>query len=275
MLPKTLRLKLFDSLSTKTMRYVTAVPSHKAEGLVKQVYDMITEDFFVNGSLTSRSRVPQLLAAIWTVGRESMLVDDKLDRTTKEAICAVMSEVNDCPYCGDMLISLVHAGKEHNAAEALMGSVYDSIEDPILRARLSWVQAIASSGEKPLPAMPFSGEQLPELLAAMMSMSDINRFSHVVMDGSPVNATGNIRKMALRWFGAELKPTKSDPVKAGKALSLLPAARLPDDLVWAKPNPRIADSIARWIAAVEHEREQSLVACGTRMRDMQPREVGK
>ena len=67
---------------------------------------MITEDFFVNGSLTSRSKVPNLLAAIWTAGRESILTDDHLDRTTKEAICAVLSDINDCPYCGDMLISL-------------------------------------------------------------------------------------------------------------------------------------------------------------------------
>ena len=150
MLPKTLRLKLFDSLSMKTMQYVTAVPSHKAEGLVKQVYDMIKEDFFVNGSLTSRSRVPQLLAAIWTVGRESMLVDDELDRTTKEAICAVMSEVNDCPYCGDMLISLVHAGKEHDAAKAPYRVTEKTVE-PVLHLAeedfirvLAWASCVAS-----------------------------------------------------------------------------------------------------------------------------------
>ena len=56
------------------------------------------------------------MAAIWTAGRESMLVDDRLDRTTKEAMNAVLSQVNDCPYCGDMLISLVHAGGQHEAA---------------------------------------------------------------------------------------------------------------------------------------------------------------
>ncbi|MHC4933319.1 MAG: hypothetical protein ACYTGV_14135, partial [Planctomycetota bacterium] len=85
MLPKNLRLWLFDRLSVKTMRYVTAVPKKKATGLTKRVYDMIEDDFFVNGSLTSRSRVPNLMAAIWTSGRETMLVDDHLDRTTKEA----------------------------------------------------------------------------------------------------------------------------------------------------------------------------------------------
>src|SRR5262247_1823985 len=116
MLPRTLRFRLFETLSLRTMRYVHAVPRRKATGLVARVYDMIEDDFFINGSLISRSKVPSLMAGIWTAGRESILVDDHLDRTTKEAMNAVLSQVNDCPYCGDMLISLVHAGGNHDAA---------------------------------------------------------------------------------------------------------------------------------------------------------------
>ena len=41
------------------------------------------------------------LAAMWTAGRESILVDDRLDRTTKEAMNAVLSQVNDCPFRRD------------------------------------------------------------------------------------------------------------------------------------------------------------------------------
>lgn len=51
------------------MRYARAVPRRQAEGLVAEVYDMITEDFFINGSLSSRSKVPELEAAMWTAGR--------------------------------------------------------------------------------------------------------------------------------------------------------------------------------------------------------------
>jgi hypothetical protein len=58
MLPKKLRFNLFERMSVKTMRYVSAVPSREAEGLVARIYDMIAEDFFVNGSLTSHSKVP-------------------------------------------------------------------------------------------------------------------------------------------------------------------------------------------------------------------------
>ena len=62
MLPRRLREILFEKTSVKTMRYVRAVRAADATGLVKRTYDMIAEDFFINGSLTSHSQVPELLA---------------------------------------------------------------------------------------------------------------------------------------------------------------------------------------------------------------------
>jgi alkylhydroperoxidase family enzyme len=253
MLPNKLRLWLFDRLSVKTMRYVTAVPKKETTGLTQRVYQQIEEDFFVNGSLTSRSRVPNLLAAMWTGGRETILVDDHLDRTTKEAICALLSDINDCPYCGDMLVSLVHAGDEHDAASALFAGGVAEIDDPVMRHRLAWVEAVATPGRTDIPPCPFTPDELPEVLGSLMAMADINRFSHVVMDGSPVNAPRSVQGTALRIFGNELRATKVRKAGPGRALELLPPATLPHDLAWAAPNPRIADAVARWTATVERE----------------------
>jgi hypothetical protein len=256
MLPKALRFWLFETLSLKTMRYVRAIPRRKAAGLVAQVYVMIERDFFINGSLTSRSKVTVLMAAIWTAGRESVLVDDRLNRTTKEAMNAVLSQVNDCPYCGDMLISLVHAGGQHEAASNIFAESEVAIADATLRERVAWVKSVASPGTKKHPAPPFTAEELPEAVAALMAMSDINRFSHVVMDGSPVSAPLGLRSVkaaALRLFGGELRATHGTRLTPGSALSLLPPASLPTDMQWATPNPRIADALARWAAVVECE----------------------
>lgn len=243
-------------MSKQTMRYVGAVPRRSAEGLVAECYDMITEDFFINGSLTSRSKVPRLLAAMWTAGRESILVNDQLNRTTKEAMIAVLSQVNDCPYCGDMLVSLVHAGQQHEAADRIFAEGEHEVSDPVLRARLAWVKSVATPGQTSHPPVPFSAEALPEAIGALTAMSDINRFSHVVMDGSPVTAPmglQGIKQVALRAFGGELKQTQLVPVPPGQALSLLPEAPLPDDLEWAAPNPRVAAALARWATTVENE----------------------
>jgi hypothetical protein len=86
-----------------------------------------------------------------------------------------------------------------------------------------------------------------------MAMADINRFSHVVMDGSPVNPPQGLKGLALRLFGVELRATKVRAAEPGRALSLLPPAELPADLSWAAADPRIADAVARWTAAVERE----------------------
>jgi len=259
MLPKNIRYWLFDTLSVQTMRYVSAVPTREAKGLTKSVYDMIREDFFKNGSLTSRSKVPELMAAIWTAGREAMLVADKVDRTTKDAISAVLSQVNDCPYCEDMLISLVHAGGDHEAAKDIFAQTDFDASDETLRRRLAWVRAIATPGNERVPDTPFGEEALPEVIGTLMGMSDINRFSHVVMEDSPVEAPLGLRSVkawALRMFGSELEATRSVPLVPGRALELLPKAELPADMDWAKPNPRVADAVSRYAAAVEREGEK-------------------
>lgn len=256
MLPSKLRYWLFDTLSVQTMRYVSAVPSRKAGGLTKAVYDMIRDDFFRNGSLTSRSKVPELMAAIWTAGRESMLVTDKVDRTTKDAITAVLSQINDCPYCEDMLISLVHAGGEHEAANDIFAQKDFDAAGDILRRRLEWVRAMATSHDGEIPRTPFTAEQMPEVIATLMAMSDINRFSHVVMEDSPVSAPFGLKRVkawALRLFGSELTVTRRLPLVPGRSLDLLPPAELPADMQWAEPNPRIADAVSRYAAAVERE----------------------
>ena len=256
MLPAQFRFWLFDQMSVMTMRYVSAVPDRQAEGLTKEVYDMIREDFFRNGSLTSRSKIPELMAAIWIAGRESMLVADKVDRTSKDAICAVLSQINDCPYCEDMLVSLVHASGEHEAAEDIFEREGLDSTDPQLRDRLEWVRAIATPGAEHVPPSPFSRAQMPEILGTLLAMSDINRFSHVVMEDSPVSAPLGVqagKALQLRLFGSELVPTRRLPLEPGRALSLLPRADLPEDLAWAEPNPRIADAVARYAAAVERE----------------------
>mgnify|MGYP001486908054 CR=1 FL=1 len=256
MLLTKLRFELIERMSVKTMRYVSAVPRAKADGLVARIYDMIAEDFFINGSLTSHSKVPPLLAGVWTGGRECILVADRLDRTTKEAMTAVLSRINDCPYCGDMLVSLVHGSGKHEAASQIISRSEEEIADPILRDRLEWVKAVATPGSRSLVDLPFTTEQLPEAIGSLLAMSHINRFSHVVMAGSPVKAPlgfQGIKSAALRMFGSVLKTTTERPIQPGRALDLLPPAPLPDDLYWAAPNPRIASALSRWAGAVERE----------------------
>jgi hypothetical protein len=263
MLPSKLRYWLFDVLSVQTMRYVSAVPARRATGLTRQVYDMIREDFFRNGSLTSRSQVPELMAAIWTLGRESMLVEDRVDRTTKDAMSAVLSQINECPYCEDMLISLVHAAGDHGAAGDIFEQNDFEASNDLLRRRLAWLRSTATGCIEEVMPTPFSDDQLPEVIGTLMGMTDINRYSHVVMEDSPVVTPFGMRVIkawALRAFGLELRATRAEPLVPSRALDLLPPAELPEDLRWAEPNPRVAAAIARWVATVEGEGAKAVPA---------------
>ena len=251
MLPKRLREILFEKTSVKTMRYVRAVRAADATGLVERTYDMIAEDFFINGSLTSHSQVPELLAGTWMSGREIVVVTDQLDRTTKEAMGATLSYVNDCPYCADMLVSLVHGSGQHRAASSIFREEEAAISDPVLRSRLEWVRQVAVSGPQQVTEAPFSAGQMPEAIGTMFTLNYVNRFSHVAMDGSPVARP--FKNTALRLFGYELRETTERRIAPGRGLDLLPPAAVPDDLSWARSNPRIADTLSRWAAAVERE----------------------
>jgi len=251
MLPKRVREYLFEKASVKTMRYVNTVPVRSATGLVKRVYDMIAEDFFVNGSLSSHSQVPELFAGTWLGGRELVLVTDRIDRKTKEAMGATLSYINDCPYCADMLVSLVHGSGDHHAAANLLKESEEAISDATLRERLSWVRRITSEGVTGHADAPFTAEELPEAIGTLFVLNYVNRFSHVVIDGSPVGDL--FKNSALRLFGYELRETTERKIIAGRALDLLPSAPIPDDMQWARPNPRIAQALARWGAAVERE----------------------
>jgi len=256
MLPRKVRERLFDSLSAITMRYVTPVPTNRATGLNRSVYDMVADDFFINGTITSHSKVPALMAGMWTGGREVMLVSDRLHHTVKEAMSGTLSMVNQCPYCADMLVGLVNGGGEHETASRILTGDEANVSDARMREILGWAKAAAAAGPEGAPEPPFAPEEMPEAVGCLFIFSYINRWSHVVMDGSPVMAPlglTRIKQLALRLFGWQLSYTTEKDHRPGRALALLPDAPLPEDLWWSKPNPRIAGALARWTAVIEQE----------------------
>lgn len=256
MLPKKLRYPLFDALSVQTMRYVKSVPTRKAEGLVKRIYDQVTDDFFINGSITAQSKVPEIMAGMWIGGREVLLVNDQLDAMTKEAFSATLSRINDCAYCEDMLISLVHGAGEHDVAKKLFHESEGEINESRMRKFFAWIEPAARGDFEKLPPLPFEQAALPEAIGCLFVFSYINRMSHVFMDGSPVYQPLGIRKVkeiGLRMFGFELRETQAKVLEPGRALELLPPAPSPEDLWWAEPNTRIADALSRWAAVIDQE----------------------
>ena len=65
---------------------------------------------------------PELMAGVWAMGREC-LAAGREGRETRERIAAVVSRLNQCPYCLDIHKAMLHAfGSEELLAEDTRGS---------------------------------------------------------------------------------------------------------------------------------------------------------
>lgn len=257
MLPSSIRATLFDRISDQTMRYVEAVPTGEATALTADVYEMVAEDLFINGSITCHSPVPELMAGMWCGGRESVLVEDHIDRATKEAMCNVLSEFNDCHYCEDMTVSLVSAAGRGDLISwggASTANGEPTADEPILQ----WTEAVANGDWD--ASFPLGTDAFPEAVGVAVAFSYIPRVSHVLMDGSPLEAplgARTLRRIALRFFVHELRLSLDETLEPGQAIELLPAPETPVDLLWAARNPRIEAAFSRWIAAVERHADRA------------------
>lgn len=250
MLPTRIRDALFERLSDRTMRFVEEVSPREATGLTAEVYEMVAEDLFINGSITCHSAVPELMAGMWCGGRESVLVTDRLERATKEAMSHVLAEFNGCPYCEDMTVSLVTAAGQADLL-SWTGETGPAPDTTGAEPLLAWTEAIANGRWD--AAFPRGAEAFPEAVGTVAAFSYIPRVSHVVMDGSPLEAplgARTLRRLALRLFSNEVRHTMDETLEPGRALGLLPPAEPPVGLEWAAGNPRLQQAHARWRAAV-------------------------
>jgi hypothetical protein len=75
-----------------TSRYVTPVPTDAATGVVADVYEQIADEFGISkpAALLTLSPAPELLAATWSLLRESLLAGDA-PRGNKEIVAIGVS----------------------------------------------------------------------------------------------------------------------------------------------------------------------------------------
>lgn len=252
MLPRKLKNNLFDKLSGVTMRpFFTPISAKDATGLQAWVLQQSERDFFVNGTITSHASCPQLMAGLWSGGREAALVDDHLPAWLKKAMGAALSQENRCAYCEDMLLSLTHGAKEDAVADGIRMQDAERIVRPDIRAKLDWTRAALEASDPRLRAPLFSRNEMPEAVATVLTFSYTNKISDYTMDGSPVPNLA--RGAALKAFGIELTESAAMRLEPGASLDMLPEAELAADLNWARGNERVADSLARWASVIEQQ----------------------
>jgi alkylhydroperoxidase family enzyme len=227
--------------SLNDTRHIRVVKRRHATGLVAEVYRQVEREFGMLAPPTAmHSASPDVLAASWTILRETMLAEGHADRASKEAVATGVSEANSCPYCAD-----VH------------GMTLAAIPDADADTLTTWARSSAT-GPASLPA---SREQAPELIGVAVAFHYYNRMVNVFLRESPFPAhvPESAKPRARRVMGRVLRPWVKGP-QAGESLEFLPAAPLSDDLWWAAPNPVVASAFARAYTAVEAAGARSVPA---------------
>ncbi|MZH02351.1 MAG: hypothetical protein F3745_02820, partial [Nitrospinae bacterium] len=176
MLPKKFKETVFDKVSAITMRkFFNPIDLKHSDGLLRQVLIQSQKDFFINGTITSHAASPGLMAGMWMAGREITLVNGHLSAWLKKAMGAALSEVNKCPYCEDMLLSLTFGANEKSLANALKENDLTGIENEKIKRIMEWVKA--SKHSTTLEELPFTPAQVPEALGTLIVFGYTNRIS--------------------------------------------------------------------------------------------------
>jgi alkylhydroperoxidase family enzyme len=232
------------------VRRVATVPPRAADGLVKDVYRQIEADFgMLAPPVALHAPAPTVLAASWSILRETTLAAGVVSRADKETVAAAVSNANRCPYCVDIhggtLVGLVRGRADGSAVAA---DRLDEVADDRVRALARWAR---ESGGAALPR-PYPAAHEPELIGVAVTFHYLNRMVNVFLQESPFPpapgpALGAVRRGAS-WLLARLA---SAAVPAGASAGLLPDAPSPPDLSWADGQPHVAAAFARAGAAVD------------------------
>nr|WP_042180200.1 carboxymuconolactone decarboxylase family protein [Kibdelosporangium sp. MJ126-NF4]CEL14253.1 alkylhydroperoxidase like protein, AhpD family [Kibdelosporangium sp. MJ126-NF4]CTQ88620.1 alkylhydroperoxidase like protein, AhpD family [Kibdelosporangium sp. MJ126-NF4] len=220
-------------------------PDPRAGGTVASVRRQVESDFgLLAPPIALHSPAPDVMAACWVMLREALVVTDRVDRDTKEAVATAVSLCNACSYCVDVHSMTLEAFGE--------GAPDDPENDLRVRGFADWARRTACATTTPC-CPPYPASQVPELIGVVFAFHYVNRMVNVFLPDSPLPrmVPTAARGTALRMLGKLMRSATRGPHDPGASLHLLPTATLPTDLAWAQDNSRVADAFARATSAID------------------------
>lgn len=222
---------VLDRMMAAAVRHVDPV-IRPPDGLVAEVYAQMRDECGLLPPFMCQASAPEVLAAAWTVGRETWLAGP-VGRLEREVVAAGVSRANQCPFCIEA----------HTMTQRV--SKYDVGADEHLQAVARWAEASASPGS--VPPRPFPPEHTPWMVGTAVSFHYVNRVVNVLLEASGV--PGPMRRLrqaadlvADRLVGKPMLRLNPEP---GRSLDLLPETPLPGDLEWAATDNYVAGAFAR------------------------------
>jgi len=245
---------VLGQLGLTQVRYVKPVPPKAAGTLASQVYAQVERDFGVLAPpIALHSPVPEIMAAIWVMLRESLVVPGQVERAAKETVATAVSVGNTCPFCVTIHSTTV-AGLTGTAVRpAVAGDYAGSLADPRLRELAEWAAACQTDTGALRHAVACPADRAPELIGTAVLLHYLNRMVNVFLGQVPLPP--RVPRIALRpvmrVVSGMMQQASTGSLAAGQSLDLLPPAGPQDDLSWAAANPVLADAFARAFAAID------------------------
>jgi AhpD family alkylhydroperoxidase len=239
---------------SKFIRYITPVGKRDAAGVVSRVYEQSAHDL---GRLAEPimilSPAPDILAGYWALMREANVIG-QAPRAHKEAVAAVISQVNSCPWCADTHTGVVYAAGEPRLADLIRHT------DPMLddgpwrdnpvRPLLEWAAATRTPGSPALNPPPFPPQHAAEYIGTALAFHFLNRMVSSMLVETLLPSNRRISGWILKGFAQTLKTTVRRERKPGTSLDVIEQhVAGTDPPAWAAGAPFIGTAAAALKAA--------------------------
>jgi hypothetical protein len=236
-----IRTALRSSLAQ--VRHVRAVRPAEADQRSREGYAQVERDLgLLAPQIALHSPAPDTLAASWILLRETLIASRIADRTTKEAVAAIVALGNSSRYLTELHTATMDAVAESRTAD-------DPEYDHTVRAVADWARA---SRLRPTAGQKGHPDNLSELIGVLVAAHYLTRMANVFLPDSPVpGLPAAARTRALALLGHVLLPAATARHTPGAATHLLPPAPAATGMAWAASNPAVADAFARATAAIE------------------------
>jgi len=240
------------------MRFIEPVARRHADGLVADIYREIKRDFALlrdptgNSPFLAHSRHPELLAAMWSVLYETVLVNGVVARADKEAVASSISRTNHCPFCVEAHALLAGVAGARGDREALISGAIEDICDERRRKLLAWAAATRRPNDELIRHPPFTTREAPELIGTAVAFHYVNRVVEVLQGHQGMSVGPRpLRRLVTPLVGYAAGRAMKRTRAPGRTLQRLPRAELPLDLSWARPSATVASALACFAAAIE------------------------
>ncbi len=242
------------------IKYLKAISTRSAKGLVASVYSQIQKDFGkVVEPFQLHSPIPQLLAGTWMACRETELVGN-VPREIKEAIAATVSSMNNCQYCVDAHTIMLKAIGQNATANAISHGRYNQTSAKI-QSIIKWTLTTGSPIAREASPKPFSILEAPEIIGTAVFYHYMNRMVTILLGKTPLPTNNSQLKDPLKRLASMMfAPAVHRPKIAGESLDFLPPTTLPEDFGWAEENPIVAQAFARFAATINSIGEQIITS---------------